>query len=238
MTNTADRAGDPTNPPTIRVVIPAAGNGSRFVAAGHGPKPHVPIDGVPMLRRVVDNLRPAAPHRTTVIVTAPPPDLGPDVDIIHLDQPTSGAVETILAAGPLDGAPLLLANCDQLLGYPVDSIIAAADGYDGAVATFTAASPAHSYVRCDESGALTTIAEKSVISHAAVAGVYYFHDGGHFTAAAETVLAEQRLILGEYYVSTVLAEMINRGLRLIAVDGPTATLGTPDEVTAYHTRHA
>lgn len=217
----------------IHVVIPAAGSGSRFVAAGRGPKPHVLVDGVPMLRRVVANVRPTRPHRVTVLGTIPLPDLDASVKVVDLDRPTSGAVETILAAG-IDDGPLLVANCDQLLGYPVDRLL---DGPgDVCVATFAAASPAHSYVRLSPAGLVSAIAEKIVISDRAVAGVYWFRSGAAFAEAAERVLADQRTVRGEYYVSTVLAEMLTCGARIGTVHGPAATLGTPEELDAYHAR--
>ena len=48
----------------LNVVIPLAGLGSRFAKAGYTlPKPLIPVHGVPMIRLVIDNVRPSGPHR-------------------------------------------------------------------------------------------------------------------------------------------------------------------------------
>lgn len=218
----------------IHVVIPAAGNGRRFVEAGHPPKPHVLVDGVPMLRRVVNNVRPwRASHRVTVVVSADPPDLGADVEVVRLTEPTSGAVETILRAG-IGAGPLLVANCDQLVDLDTTSLLTGKG--QARIVTFAASSAAHSYVRLDANGFVREVAEKRVISDQAVAGVYFFESGGDFGPAAEKVLADDRRVLGEHYVSTVLQELIWTGLQISTVPATVHTLGTPDELDAYHAR--
>lgn len=220
----------------IHIVIPAAGTGSRFVAAGKGPKIFAEVDGVPMLRRVVDNIREVVSHvpdshRVTVVTSMTPPFLGEDVEVVQLATATRGAVETILNAGIGEG-PLLVANCDQLLGY----CRVGDDPADGWIATFKSTSPHHSYVRTDDAGVVTAIAEKVVISDQAVAGLYLFEDGSQFADAAHTVLDEDRRVLGEFYVSTVLDEMIRRGLVLRTFPCRVDILGTPEELDAYHAR--
>jgi NDP-sugar pyrophosphorylase family protein len=48
----------------MNIVIPMAGAGTRFVNAGYiEPKPLIEINGVPMIRFVIENIRPAVPHR-------------------------------------------------------------------------------------------------------------------------------------------------------------------------------
>jgi UTP-glucose-1-phosphate uridylyltransferase len=48
----------------INIVIPMAGAGSRFALAGYAdPKPLIQIHGVPMIRLVIENLKPSAPHK-------------------------------------------------------------------------------------------------------------------------------------------------------------------------------
>ena len=216
----------------IHVVIPAAGAGSRFIAAGYGPKIWADVNGVPMLRAVVDNLRPAAEHRITVVVTRDPPDLGEGVEVVHLKKVTRGAVETALMAG-IGVGPLLLANCDQLLSKPMANAMVTGWSVDGVLATFPSASPAHSYVKLDAHGYVTDIAEKQVISDRAVGGVYYFTDGLRFAEAAATVLDEDRRVLNELYVSTVLAEMMSQGASLRTLHGSVTTLGTPEELDTH-----
>ena len=48
----------------LNIVIPMAGQGSRFAKAGFKePKPFIKIHDVPMIKLVIDNLRPNQPHR-------------------------------------------------------------------------------------------------------------------------------------------------------------------------------
>jgi bifunctional N-acetylglucosamine-1-phosphate-uridyltransferase/glucosamine-1-phosphate-acetyltransferase GlmU-like protein len=214
----------------IHVVIPAAGAGSRFVAAGYASKIHADVRGVPMLRAVVDNVRSfiGLPHRVTVVTTTAPPDLGDDVEVVRLEQPTRGAVETILAAGIDPDETLLVANCDQL----VRSEFILTDPADGWIGTFTSTNEHHSYVRTFD-GVVDGIAEKRVISNEAVAGVYVFRGGELFNAAATAVLDRDERVLGEFYLSTVLAEMVRRGNILRTFRCEVDILGTPEELDRY-----
>ena len=48
----------------LNIIIPMAGAGSRFSDVGYkDPKPLIPINGVPMIRIVIENLMPEQPHR-------------------------------------------------------------------------------------------------------------------------------------------------------------------------------
>jgi len=48
----------------LNIVIPMAGEGSRFLKAGfQTPKPLIKIYDVPMIRLVIENLRPNCEHR-------------------------------------------------------------------------------------------------------------------------------------------------------------------------------
>jgi NDP-sugar pyrophosphorylase family protein len=52
----------------LNIVIPMAGRGSRFSAMGYAkPKPLIPVLGQPMIRLVIENLRPVQPHRFVFI---------------------------------------------------------------------------------------------------------------------------------------------------------------------------
>lgn len=214
----------------IHLVIPAAGAGSRFVTAGYGPKVWADVNGTPMLRAVVDNLRSQIQpeHRVTVLATDETPPLGEDVEVIRV-KATRGAVETILAADIQPGEQLMVANCDQL----VDSDWILTTPSDGWVLTFFSRNPHHSYVTIGERGRIVRIVEKEAISTLAVAGVYLFADGSEFVSAARAVLDQDRRVLGEFYTSTVLAEMIHRGLILRATQCKATMLGTPEELDAY-----
>ena len=48
----------------LNIVLPMAGKGSRFANAGYSlPKPFIDVAGKPMIKVVIDNLRPKIEHR-------------------------------------------------------------------------------------------------------------------------------------------------------------------------------
>ena len=48
----------------LNIVVPMAGAGSRFASAGYmDPKPLIPLHGIPMIKVIIDNLRPTTSHR-------------------------------------------------------------------------------------------------------------------------------------------------------------------------------
>src|SRR4051812_43451589 len=117
----------------LNIVIPMAGEGRRFAQAGYAvPKPLIPIQGTPMIRCVIENLRPARAHRFIVIcqrahVRAHRLDeklaqWAPGCELVEVDGTTQGAASTVLAARHLiDGdEPLMIANSDQLIDVPID----------------------------------------------------------------------------------------------------------------------
>lgn len=110
----------------INIVIPMAGEGSRFKAAGYQvPKPFIKIDGVSMVRKVMENVTPLEPHRFILIHRKEHLlEMGEfrgleNVKLVELDEKTEGAACTVLKAEkyitPTD--PLIIANSDQLVKW-------------------------------------------------------------------------------------------------------------------------
>ena len=95
----------------INIVIPMAGLGSRFSKAGYkDPKPLIPVLGTPMIKLVIDNLRPHVSHRFIFICQRAHINAyalenklsqwAPGSLLIPLDGVTEGAACTVLAAAP------------------------------------------------------------------------------------------------------------------------------------------
>lgn len=110
----------------LRIVIPAAGAGKRFVAAGYkDPKPFIDLNGKPMIQRVIDNLTPCEPHRFTLLFQREHEEyvkkhkLDERADIVWVNGLTEGAACTVLLSEPLmrRGDSLLIANSDQLVDF-------------------------------------------------------------------------------------------------------------------------
>lgn len=227
----------------LTVIIPAAGNGQRFVDAGYPQKPLVDVLGKPMISRVIENLRPAVSNRVVVISRLDDKDIDPllkDNDVhIQLSEPTEGAVDTILKAKDyFTTEPVLIGNADQLVGFNVNDFIECAKVLDGSIVTFVSNLPHHSYVTTDMWGVIDSIKEKEVISNRAVTGVYYFRSGQDFLQYANQVINADDRVNGEHYVSSVISRMIAEGLSIATYDAPSAMLGTPMELQLFETVHA
>lgn len=214
----------------MTIVIPMAGDGQRFKDAGYDlPKPLIDVCGKPMIQRVLENLPQA---QQTVLVTRKEHNI-PDKygTLIELEEKTQGAVETILKARDyITDGPLMIANCDQLV-WPKFQVPA----FGNIISTFPATSSAHSYIEVDDFGAVTNIVEKPDFppSNEAVAGVYYFESGTEFLSAADSVIDRGETDKGEFYVSTVIKEMINRSISFFRYFEIAAMIGTPAELQHF-----
>ena len=210
----------------LTIVIPMAGRGSRFADAGYKhPKPLIPVRGVPMIKLVIENLRPGRPHRFVFICQREhvaayglEPRLAawaPGCAIVQLDGVTEGAACSVLTAEAyLDDSPLMIANADQYLDVSMDDYLDAADGLDGMIMTMTASDPKWSFVAVDERGLATQLAEKVPISDEATVGVYNFAHGRDFARAAREMIARDLRVNGEFYVAPVYNMLIEQGARI------------------------
>ena len=209
----------------LKIVVPMAGRGSRFTDAGFtDPKPLIPLHGVPMIRLVIDNVRPARPHRFVFICQREHVaayelerrlgEWAPGCAIVQLDGVTEGAACSVLAAAEhLDDGPLMIVNSDQYLDVSLDDHLDAAEGLDGMIMTMTADDPKWSFVAVDGRGLATQVAEKAPISREATVGVYNFARGRDFTDAAREMIARDLRVNGEFYVAPVYNMMIEKGAR-------------------------
>lgn len=213
----------------INIVIPMAGLGSRFQRAGYSlPKPLIPIHGVPMIEVVVNNLRPACPHRFIFLCRAEhlvDHDLAqrlstwaPDCGIIPVGAVTAGAACTVLLARELinNSDPLIIANSDQYVTADIDDFIAdiGARSLDGLIMTMIASDPKWSYVGFKADGTVDHVVEKEVVSAHATVGIYGFARGSDFIGAAEEMIASNRRTNGEFYVAPCYSEMVAVGKRI------------------------
>ena len=118
----------------INVVVPMAGAGSRFSAAGYTkPKPIIDVMGKPMIQWVIENLTTDVEHRFIFIcqkehqkkfsIDRILEELRPGSLVIGIDGLTQGAAETVLFAAHLidNEEPLVLANSDQFVEYKMNN---------------------------------------------------------------------------------------------------------------------
>ena len=80
---------------------------------------------------------------------------------------------------------------------------------------FDSVHPKNSFVKIDDTGFATEVAEKKVISHMATNGLYFWQHGSDFVRYAEQMIRSGRKTNGEYYVAPVYQEAINDDKKFI-----------------------
>jgi dTDP-glucose pyrophosphorylase len=247
-------AGSPATSPIgpVNIVIPMAGRGSRFRDAGYTkPKPFIEVDGKTMIERVLENL--AVPNAQFILIAQQEhldaePKLAanlsrrPNVRIVPMSFVTEGSACTVLMARPhIDNdAPLLIANCDQLVDMSVADFVRDCHdrGLDGSILCFRDPTrhPKWSFAKVADDGLVVETREKVAISDLATVGMYYFSRGSTFVAAATDMIVRNDRVNNEFYTCPVYNYAIGRGGRIgtfnISMEAMHG-LGTPEDLKAY-----
>ena len=204
----------------LRVIIPMAGEGSRFKQAGYKiSKPLIPIQDKPMIMWVLDNLRSNNPELNKrieyhLIVRTQAMDELKDLSgvILHpIHSLTDGAACTVLTVREellKDNNPLLMANSDQYLEWDFDEFLEMCvnPGYDGCISTFYNPDPSDtkwSFAQIDKNGLVIKVAEKEYIGPNATTGIYYWQDGSKFVQYADEMIEKNERVKNEFYVCPV-----------------------------------
>ena len=234
----------------IRIVVPMGGEGKKFIERGYTfPKPLVEIGRKPLIEYVVNNVKPLEPHRFIFVCRHEHVErfalkevlqlIAPQSDVISMDQPTAGALCSVLLAIEHVGADdeLLIANADQYVDEPIDRYLAAAraHAWDGYIMTFPSTHPKWSYVKLERDQVIAVV-EKRPISRIATVGLYYFRRAGDFIKGAEQMLVKNATVAGEFFVAPVYNELILMGKRIgihAIKEDQMHSLGTPEDVDAF-----
>lgn len=237
----------------LNIVIPMAGAGSRFAQAGYvDPKPLIPVHGVPMIRWVIENLKPRTQHRFIFIcqqahiekydLTPKLKAWAPGCEVVVLDGLTEGAACTVLSARSLinNDAPLMIANSDQFIDASINDYLQQIEDQqlDGLIMTMKANDPKWSFVGLNSKRLVTTVVEKQVISDEATVGIYNFTKGSDFVRAADQMIAKGLRVNNEYYVAPAYNQLIEEGAKVgIFNIGEEAAgmygLGTPADLKIF-----
>ena len=238
----------------LNIVIPMAGAGSRFAKAGYlDPKPLIPVFGRPMIKLVVDNLRPKCDHRFIFICQKEHVEtydlkgklgsFAPGSLLIQLTGLTEGAACTVLTAKEWinNDSPLMIANSDQYIDIDINDYLSLInDGQlDGLIMTMTASDPKWSFAATDNRGWVTRVAEKEPISSEATVGIYNFARGCDYVRAANAMIQANDRVNGEFYVAPVynslIAEGAHIGISNIGNDLGCGMfgIGTPDDLNLF-----
>jgi HAD superfamily hydrolase (TIGR01509 family) len=205
----------------LNVLIPMAGAGSRFQAAGYTfPKPLIEVKGKPMIQVVVENLNIEAnfiyvvqkEHREKYNLDTLLNLITPGCKIVETDGMTEGAACTaLLAKEYIDvDAPLFFANSDQFVEWDSNEFLYKMNetNADGGIVSFKATHPKWSFAKVDENGLVTEVAEKNPISDIATVGYYYWKHGSDFVKYAEQMIEKNIRVNNEFYVCPVFNEAI------------------------------
>lgn len=236
----------------INIVVPMAGSGSRFVAAGFSkPKPFIDVAGKPMIVRVLENL--ACPDARFILIARKEhmeaePGLVKDIEstfgarFIPIDKLTEGTACTVLHARRHinNDDPLLIANSDQIVDIAIADYIddCRKRELDGSILTFVDPhrDSKWSFARLGEDGLVAEVREKVAISEHATVGIYLFSRGADFVDAAIDMIVDNERVNGEFYTCPVYNYSIRDGQRIgiFGIDyARMHGIGTPEDLQQY-----
>ena len=237
----------------MKIVIPMAGRGSRFVGVKE-PKPLIEILGKPMLQWSIESVQYSFPdlkpqdyifisleehERQYQISKRVENIIGPGFQIHFLTDVTDGPVCTVMTVEHLlhTEEDFFTIDCDQYIRcsqLAKQITNAKKQGWAGLIPTFEAESDAYSYIRLDKQGNAIETAEKQVISSHAAAGIYYFSSTNIFMNAAREMVRNNLRTKNEFYMSPLYNIVIKQGgiVRIVSVE-EWLTLGTPEDAKHF-----
>ena len=233
----------------MQILIPMAGEGSRFAKEGYTfPKPLIDVEGKPMIQRVVENLDFDAEYIFLVrkehldkysgLETTLARITNGRYKVVTIDGLTEGAACTALLAKEYinNDEDLLIANSDQIIEYSPENFnyLKNFTAADAIVFTFHAVHPKWSFVKTNSRGVVTEVAEKNPISDIATCGIYWYRRGSEFVSCAETMIQKNIRVNNEFYIAPVYNELIQSGKTLIPffvhrMHG----IGTPEDLNSF-----
>lgn len=232
----------------LNIVIPCSGAGSRFEKAGYAfPKPLIDVNGKPMIQVVVDNLNIDA-HYIYIVQKSHCEKynlhhflnlMTPNSTIIPIEGITEGAAISVLKAEEYinNENPLLIVNSDQYLEWNSKKFMETMeydDDIDAGISTFIDTHPKWSFVKLNEQGFVSEVAEKKPISNIATTGIYYWKHGCDFVKYAHQMINKGVRVNNEYYICPVFNEAIldNKKIKIDFCEKMWG-LGTPEDLQTF-----
>lgn len=229
----------------LKVVIPMAGRGQRFVEEGYLlPKPLIDVCGQPMVWWAMQSLPWVPPENMIFIVSEDhirshqiddrlKEIFSSDVCIFSQEGLPQGQADTVLRAKVRidDETPLIIFNCDTYVADArrlMEEALIRHPDVDGFIPVFNSEDTGLSYVKVGSDGNIVEVAEKKVISFHATIGMYHFRKGKDFVWAACKMIAENHRVNDEFYVLPVYEYLVAAGLKYRMLEVPAVhVLGTP-----------
>ena len=239
----------------LHIVMPMAGEGSRFLKEGWTtPKPLIELNGQPLFKHAISSVTDKdIQMKYSFIVRQEHIDkyqidkgirsFLPEANLFSVVKTTRGAVETCLIAenAIADDDAVIVMDCDlefrskkfmeiikQILNKPIE------EATGGALVSFESNEPRYSYAALGEDGFVARTAEKEVIRNHALCGAYFFASGRRFKQIAHLLLAEPAFTKPEYYVSLLFNYLLKDGEKVwLAPMEEYYSYGTPEELKRY-----
>lgn len=216
------------------IFIPMAGFGDRYLRAGYKePKPLIPVDGVPMIQRVLDCFPGEArflfcvneTHAKTTNVLEVLERLKPGAPVVVTEPHKDGPIRTLLACEEhiREDEEVILNYCDFGVDWDYAAFKAWLDKnqWDGAMTAYRGFHPhslgptLYAYMR-SEGERVLEIREKhhfttNKFDEYASAGLYYFRRGGEMLRTAKKLVELGERVNNEFYVSMAMQLVIEQG---------------------------
>lgn len=236
----------------INVVIPMAGEGSRFAKAGYEkPKPFIEVNGKPMIVRVIENLkiedaryiligRKEHLEREKELVNKIISEF--NVEFIEIDKLTEGTACTVLYARKYinNDEPLLIANSDQIVDININDFVEECinRSLDGSILTFIDKfkNPKWSFAKIDSNGHVLEVREKVVISEYATVGIYLYSKGKDFVNSSIDMIIQNDRVNNEFYVCPTYNYAIanDKKIGIFNIEfSQMHGIGTPEDLNIY-----
>lgn len=236
----------------INIVIPMAGEGSRFSQAGYKkPKPFIDVNGIPMIERVINNLK--FPNCRFILIARADhinkeQQLVREIESKHnaifipISKLTEGTACTVLYARKYinNDEPLLIANSDQIVDIEINDFIndCFARSLDGSILTFIdeEMNPKWSFAKVDNKQLVTEVREKEAISKFATVGIYFFLKGSDFVNSAIDMIINNERVNNEFYTCPTYNYAIanNSKIGIYNIDYKKMHgIGTPSDLESY-----
>lgn len=242
----------------MKVIVPMAGTGNRFVQKGYkDPKPLIHVNGKRILEYILDmydsndefvficnDVHLAETEMSSIIKS-----LCPNSKIVSIPSHKLGPVHTVSAAFDdiEDEEPVIISYCDNpyLWEYSSFKKFVNSKDLDGCILTHTGFHPhtlAHTkmaFLKVNEEGLLEEIQEKKCytdnpMNEHASTGVYYFKNGKHIKKYFKSLIEKNITFGGEFYVTLVYNLLVEDGLKVGFYDTEFVTVfGTPEEVENF-----
>jgi dTDP-glucose pyrophosphorylase len=226
----------------FKLIMPMAGNGSRFVDAGYkSPKPLIDVLGKPMFVCAVENIGLEFDEMIFIVrkehnIKENVKEHYPQAHVVELDSLSEGAACSVLAANTFvnDDDSIFITNCDQFIEWDSGSFNSHKDN-DGIILTFDCPdhNPKWSYART-ENDYVVEVAEKNPISDYATSGHYYWKNWSTFKTSALKMIENNERVNGEFYLAPVYNQTIASGgkVKRLSIDKMYG-VGTPEDLDAW-----